>query len=107
MQFLQCSIPDMILKHVVELLQPFCQEEVTIDDVREALLQYKRPGLTVSEFAVVAKVSKKTVYRLIEAGELKAHKIGSRYRIPMLELHAYARDSEGENDGKETTGSTG
>lgn len=98
MQFLQCSIPEMILENIVKLLQPFCQETITTDDVKEALLQYKRPMLTVAEFAVRTKYSKKTVYRFIDKGRIVAYKSGNAYRIPESEISRICVKLEGTNE---------
>jgi excisionase family DNA binding protein len=96
MRFLDCAIPEVILAHVVELLQPFSSEAISTDDVRAALLQYRRPDVTVREFAELAKISRKTVYRLLAAGDIKYHMVGRRYRIPVSELYVYTKHSKGE-----------
>lgn len=38
--------------------------------------------MTVAEVAVVLRVSKMTVYRMLESGELASHKIGRSFRVP-------------------------
>jgi excisionase family DNA binding protein len=42
--------------------------------------------LTVAEVAAVLRVSRATAYRLIEAGELPAHRVGGSIRIDKAEL---------------------
>ena len=96
MQFLQCSIPDMILKNIVELIQPFSLETITTDDVKEALLQYKRPMLTVAEVAERTRRSKKTIYRLIEKHQIEVYKSGNAYLIPGTEISRICVKLEGE-----------
>jgi len=38
--------------------------------------------LTIFEVAAVMRVSKRTVYRLVHAGDLEAVKVGGSFRIP-------------------------
>jgi len=38
--------------------------------------------LTVFEVAVIMRLSKQTVYRLVHAGDLEAIRVGGSYRIP-------------------------
>ena len=40
----------------------------------------------VNELAEKLRVSEMTIYRYIEAGKLKAHKLGKGYRIPREEF---------------------
>lgn len=49
------------------------------------------PGalLTVAEVASELRVSTMTVYRLINAGDLPAFRIGKNYRIKRADLDAY------------------
>ncbi|MCC5949689.1 MAG: helix-turn-helix domain-containing protein [Nitriliruptoraceae bacterium] len=54
------------------------------------------PGrlLTVAEVADALRVSNMTVYRLINAGQLAALRIGKNYRIRMHDLDAFLADGE-------------
>lgn len=45
--------------------------------------------LTPLEVATVLKVSDKTVYRLIDAGDLTAIRVGGQYRIRRADLDTY------------------
>ena len=45
--------------------------------------------LTVAEVAEVLRVSGMTVYRLIEKGELRALRIGARWRVSSADLDEY------------------
>ena len=45
--------------------------------------------LTVAEVAEVLRVSGMTVYRLIEKGDLRALRIGARWRVSSADLDAY------------------
>ncbi|MBA2323568.1 MAG: helix-turn-helix domain-containing protein [Pseudonocardiales bacterium] len=45
--------------------------------------------LTVAEVAKTLRVSKMTIYRLIEAGELPAIRIGRSFRVPESGYRAY------------------
>ncbi len=45
--------------------------------------------LTVQEVAAQMRVSTMTVYRLIQAGELPARRIGHSYRLRSLDVEAY------------------
>jgi excisionase family DNA binding protein len=48
--------------------------------------------MTVAEVAGVLRVSTMTVYRLIQAGELPAIRIGKSFRIQRHDLQAYLAD---------------
>lgn len=48
--------------------------------------------LTVSEVAVLMRVSNMTVYRLIKSGALKAVQVGNRYRVKESDVHQYLDD---------------
>lgn len=48
--------------------------------------------LTVSEVARFMRVSNMTVYRMIRSGELKAIKVGSRYRLRESDVLEYLDD---------------
>ena len=45
--------------------------------------------LTVAEVAVMMRVSKMTVYRLVHAGELPAVRVGRSFRVPREAVHGY------------------
>ncbi len=47
--------------------------------------------LTVAEVAVVMRVSRMTVYRLVHAGELAAVRVGRSFRVPERAVHDYLR----------------
>ena len=51
--------------------------------------------LTVAEVAAVLRVSRMTVYRLVEAGTLPAARIGRSLRIPRPAVDGYLRDAFG------------
>lgn len=48
--------------------------------------------LTVSEVALLMRVSNMTVYRLIKSGNLKAVQVGNRYRVKESDVHQYLDD---------------
>lgn len=48
----------------------------------------------ISELAEKLRVSNMTIYRYIEAGKLKAHKLGKGYRIPREEYHRFLESIE-------------
>ncbi len=48
--------------------------------------------LTVSEVALLMRVSNMTVYRLIKSGSLKAVQVGNRYRVKEADVHQYLDD---------------
>jgi excisionase family DNA binding protein len=48
--------------------------------------------LTVSEVALLMRVSNMTVYRLIKSGALKAVQVGNRYRVKEADVHQYLDD---------------
>lgn len=45
--------------------------------------------LTVTEVARMMRVSNMTVYRLIRSGEIKAVRVGSRYRLRRADVNGY------------------
>jgi excisionase family DNA binding protein len=49
--------------------------------------------LTVAETATTMRVSKMTIYRLINTGELEALRIGRTFRIPVSAAIAYMQSS--------------
>ena len=49
--------------------------------------------LTVTEIAAELSISKMTIYRLIERGDLGAKRIGRSLRVPESELNRYLRAS--------------
>ncbi len=49
--------------------------------------------LTVAEVAVVMRVSKMTVYRLVHSGEMPAVRVGRSFRVPEKAVHDYLRDA--------------
>lgn len=48
--------------------------------------------LTVAEVAVIMRVSKMTVYRLVHQGELEAIRIGRAFRVPEPAVNIYLRN---------------
>jgi excisionase family DNA binding protein len=50
--------------------------------------------MTTNEVARVLQVSSMTVYRLIEAGELAAVRVGKTWRVQEDELERFLRDAE-------------
>jgi len=48
----------------------------------------------VSELAEKLRVSEMTIYRYIEAGKLKAHRLGKGYRIPKEEFEKFLDATE-------------
>lgn len=56
------------------------------------------PWLTPAEIATEMRVSKMTIYRLIEAGELTATKVGRCYRVRRSTLNQYVeRNTKGNH----------
>jgi excisionase family DNA binding protein len=49
--------------------------------------------LTVAEVAMLMRVSKMTVYRLVHSGELPAVRVGRSFRVPEKAVHDYLRHS--------------
>ncbi len=43
----------------------------------------------VSEVAKKLRVSEMTIYRYIDSGKIKAHRLGKGYRIPEVELASF------------------
>ncbi|CAL9670765.1 helix-turn-helix domain-containing protein [Actinosynnema sp. CS-041913] len=61
------------------------------DNDRAPLVQVK--FLTVAEVALVMRVSKMTVYRLVHSGELTAVRVGKSFRVPEKAVHEYLRNA--------------
>ncbi|MBB5806352.1 excisionase family DNA binding protein [Saccharothrix ecbatanensis] len=49
--------------------------------------------LTVAEVALMMRVSKMTVYRLVHSGELTAVRVGKSFRVPEKAVHEYLRNA--------------
>jgi excisionase family DNA binding protein len=49
--------------------------------------------LTVAEVAMIMRVSKMTVYRLVHAGDLPAVRVGRSFRVPEQAVHDYLEHS--------------
>jgi excisionase family DNA binding protein len=49
--------------------------------------------LTVAEVALLMRVSRMTVYRLVHSGELPAVRVGRSFRVPERAVHDYLRDA--------------
>ena len=47
--------------------------------------------LTVAEVALIMRVSKMTVYRLVHSGELEAIRVGRSFRVPEAAVNQYLR----------------
>ena len=47
--------------------------------------------LTVAEVALIMRVSKMTIYRLVHTGELEAIRVGRSFRIPEAAVNQYLR----------------
>ena len=45
--------------------------------------------LTVAEVALIMRVSKMTVYRLVHSGELEAIRVGRSFRVPEQAVNRY------------------
>jgi excisionase family DNA binding protein len=48
---------------------------------------------TVAEVAMLMRVSKMTVYRLVHSGELPAVRVGRSFRVPEGAVHDYLKSS--------------
>lgn len=60
--------------------------------------------MTVAEVALVMRLSKATVYRLVQAGEIPAVRFGRSYRVPKSAVSAYiARSGLTGNEGSEVS----
>ena len=46
-------------------------------------------SLTVAEVALIMRVSKMTVYRLVHSGELEAIRVGRSFRVPEAAVNQY------------------
>lgn len=60
--------------------------------------------LTVSEVAMTLRVSKMTIYRLVNSGTLPAIRVGRSFRIPEQAVHAYLRDAYVGDSGTDAEG---
>jgi excisionase family DNA binding protein len=60
---------------------------VTEDDLRAARF------MTIAEVALVLRVSRMTVYRLVHGGQLRVARVGRGFRVPELELRRYLREA--------------
>ena len=76
--------------HIVHALVTVVLRSEGVSDVAEA--SARGPFLTVAEVAEMMRVSNMTVYRLINAGAMKAVRIGKSYRLPEAEVDRYLRE---------------
>lgn len=60
--------------------------------------------LTVAEVAEVMRVSRMTVYRLVQRGDLPAVRVGRSYRVPADALDAYLAAAEVAPEDGEASG---
>jgi excisionase family DNA binding protein len=49
--------------------------------------------LTIHEVAVIVRLSKMSVYRLVHSGELEAVRVGRSFRIPEQAVVSYLHDA--------------
>ena len=49
--------------------------------------------LTIREVAVIVRLSKMSVYRLVHSGELEAVRVGRSFRVPEQAVARYLRDA--------------
>ena len=49
--------------------------------------------LTVAEVAAMLRVSKMTIYRLIDAGRLNAVRVGRSFRLPQASVESFLREA--------------
>jgi excisionase family DNA binding protein len=49
--------------------------------------------LTIREVAVLVRLSKMSVYRLVHSGELEAVRVGRSFRVPEQAVVSYLRDA--------------
>ena len=49
--------------------------------------------LTVAEVALIMRVSKMTVYRLVHSGDLEAIRVGRSFRVPEQAVNQYLRSA--------------
>ena len=52
--------------------------------------------LTVAEVATLMRVSKMTVYRLLERGEIASVRVGRSFRVPENAVHDYLKNAFNE-----------
>ena len=52
--------------------------------------------LTVAEVATLMRVSKMTVYRLLERGEIASVRVGRSFRVPENAVHEYLKNAFNE-----------
>jgi excisionase family DNA binding protein len=57
--------------------------------------------VTITEVAVIMRVSKMTVYRLVHGGELDAVRVGRSFRVPEQAVTSYLRGALMTHDGQE------
>ena len=58
--------------------------------------------LTVAEIADMLRVSELTIYRLIQAGEILAYKVGSLWRVDVEDLESYKQQQKARNARSDT-----
>ena len=71
----------------------------TLPTGRDSAAQDADPGdpapdlMTVAEVAAMLRVSKMTIYRMVESGHLPAMRIGRAFRVPRASVARFLRDA--------------
>jgi excisionase family DNA binding protein len=74
---------------IVYLTSPAKELAVMVNEIPLSDVRF----LTVAEVATIMRVSKMTVYRLVQSGELEAIRVGRSFRVPEQAVTSYLRRS--------------
>lgn len=81
-------LPEAVLRAIAEVLE-------AASDGDAPLVLRSSDDLTTEQAASVLGVSRPTVVRMIEAGKLPAHKVGTHRRLALVDVAAYREQSDG------------
>ena len=63
-----------------------CLRSTQCDAITTSVTSFQTQLLTPAEVAEALRITRQTVYSLIEAGDIEARRIGGQWRIPSTEL---------------------
>lgn len=79
-------------------IEPLNQRFLLSNGTRLTNFENGSPFMTVTEVALLLRVSTMTIYRLVKAGELPAVRIGRSYRLRPEDIDKYLSQSMGNGD---------
>lgn len=82
---------DLYLLSRMNKLEERVERLEALIDANRVTVQNRSEFFSINEFAAALSVSRQTIYRKVERGEIKSLKIGKTYRIPRSELEKHIK----------------